>query len=108
MHSRFIAHNIMVCQDLAKGYERKNVAARCLIKLDLQKAYNIVEWDFVEEMLEYLQFPRHFISLIMSYVRSPRLSLAINGILHGLLFVLCVEYLCRILNVVGEKEGFTP
>ncbi|XP_056692011.1 uncharacterized protein [Spinacia oleracea] len=43
VHSRFIAHNTMVRQDLVKGYERKINSAGCLIKLDLQKAYDSVE-----------------------------------------------------------------
>lgn len=43
VHSRFIVHNTMVCQDLAKGYERKNYLTGCIIKLGLQKAYDTIE-----------------------------------------------------------------
>ncbi|XP_062096307.1 uncharacterized protein LOC133802077 [Humulus lupulus] len=40
---RNIAHNIMLCQDLVRGYGRRNTQAACLFKIDLQKAYDSLD-----------------------------------------------------------------
>ncbi|XP_074299186.1 uncharacterized protein LOC141630235 [Silene latifolia] len=45
---RSIAENILICQDLVRLYNRKAVSPRCLMKIDLKKAYDSVHWDFVE------------------------------------------------------------
>uniref|UniRef100_A0A803QPV1 Reverse transcriptase domain-containing protein n=1 Tax=Cannabis sativa TaxID=3483 RepID=A0A803QPV1_CANSA len=92
---RLIAHNVMVCQDLIRHYGRKNAKANCMIKLDLQKAYDTVEWDFIEEMMEALQFPSQFIQLVMNC-----------GDPMSLIFVLGMEYLSKIMQRIGSKEEF--
>ncbi|XP_050211813.1 uncharacterized protein LOC126661972 [Mercurialis annua] len=58
---RFIAHNIMLARELVTNYHRNTGSPRCLLKIDLKKAYDSISWDFIEEMLIGLKFPSKFI-----------------------------------------------
>lgn len=40
VENRSIMENILVCQDHLKHYNRKNASPRCLMKIDLRKAYD--------------------------------------------------------------------
>ncbi|KAL2904550.1 LINE-1 retrotransposable element ORF2 protein [Bienertia sinuspersici] len=122
VHGRYIIHNVTVCQDIVRHYGRKNTPPGCMIKLDLRKAYDTVNWDFLEEILLALGFPNIFTHWIMSCVRSAKYSIIINGYPHGyasfrrglrqgdpmspLLFVVCMEYLSRLLMKMTTDTKF--
>ena len=50
-------HNILIIQDIVKHYGKKNVCPNCLMKIDLQKAYDTVHRNFLDKMLHSLLFP---------------------------------------------------
>ena len=49
------------------------------LKLDMSKAYDRVEWIFLEKMLFRLGFHENWIKLIMSLVTSVSYSILVNG-----------------------------
>lgn len=53
------------------------------LKLDMSKAYDRVEWPFLECVLSRLGFEHTFIQLIMLCVRSVSYSVKLNGDLFG-------------------------
>lgn len=66
--------------ELMKGYSHKYISPRCMIKIDLRKAYDSIEWPFLATMLEELGFPRLLSNWIMACVTSVSYSVLINGI----------------------------
>lgn len=72
IQGRVIAHNILICQDLVKSYGKQNASLGCIIKMDMKKAYDSIDWNFLKEVLSALRFPNKFVRLIMECVSTPR------------------------------------
>lgn len=51
---RCITDNIHLAQELLRQYTRKRISPRCMIKVDLQKAYDTVSWEFLQEPWDFL------------------------------------------------------
>ncbi|XP_062104315.1 uncharacterized protein LOC133815494 [Humulus lupulus] len=80
---RSIAHNVMILQDLLKNYKRKTVSPRCAIKIDISKAYDTVNWDFLEALLNAFNLPEKFVQRVMICLRSTTYSITMNGRVQG-------------------------
>lgn len=76
---RSIMENILICQDIVRNYQREGGTARCLMKLDIKKAYDSLEWDFLRQMLIGLGFPDMFLQWIMTCITTSSFSFAVNG-----------------------------
>lgn len=72
--------NILLSHEMVKGYGRKGVSPRCMMKIDMQKGYDSIEWPFVEQVMRSLNFPTKFIKWIMECLKTVSYSIVINGI----------------------------
>ena len=86
-----------------------------IIKIDLEKAYDRLEWSFVRILLNNIRFCQETIKLIMSYISSTSTSILFNGskmeefkpsrgIRQGdpispYIFILCMEFLGALINM---------
>ncbi|XP_019237786.1 PREDICTED: uncharacterized protein LOC109217943 [Nicotiana attenuata] len=46
---RLINDNIIFSHELVKGYGLKGISLRCMMKMDMKKAYDLVEWGYLEQ-----------------------------------------------------------
>ncbi|KAL0284163.1 UNVERIFIED_CONTAM: putative mitochondrial protein [Sesamum radiatum] len=121
---RSIGDNILLAQEMFSGYNRQGLPMRCALKVDLRKAYDTVEWDFLSAVLHLFGFPDIFIGWIEECVTTPMFSVCINGNPHGFfkgsrglrqgdpmspfLFVLIMEVLQLMLQqLIDQNEGFS-
>ncbi|XP_074265959.1 uncharacterized protein LOC141588414 [Silene latifolia] len=83
---RSILGNILIIQDLVRLYTRNSVSPRCLMKVDLRKAYDSIEW--------------------LHGLFNGKRGLGQRDPMSPLLFTLCREYLSRLLKLVSQMHGF--
>ncbi|XP_071690777.1 uncharacterized protein [Rutidosis leptorrhynchoides] len=78
-----IADNILLTQEIMKNYYLDRGVSRCAFKVDIQKAYDIVDWKFLQFILTWFGYPRKMIKWIMSCITTTSYTISVNGELHG-------------------------
>ena len=59
--------------------KKKGKTGYMIIKIDLEKTYDRMEWSFVRNVLCSLGFHNAIVELILSYISSTFVSLLFNG-----------------------------
>ncbi|GJV37853.1 RNA-directed DNA polymerase, eukaryota, reverse transcriptase zinc-binding domain protein [Tanacetum coccineum] len=66
-----------------EGYKMNNGVRRCALKIDIQKAYDTLNWDFLVEVLGKFGSHQIMINWIMTCVTTAKFSICVNGEAHG-------------------------
>ncbi|XP_074313496.1 uncharacterized protein LOC141648671 [Silene latifolia] len=123
IEGRDLFDNSMVAHELAFKYNRSLLTPRCILKVDIRKAFDSVSWDFLSSCLTLFGFPEKFRKWILACVTTSHFSLSINGSIEGVfpgkrglrqgdplspyLFVICMEVLSRLLRNLPIHPGFS-
>ncbi|XP_057419083.1 uncharacterized protein LOC130713326 [Lotus japonicus] len=117
--------NIILAQEVMHTiHTQKKGRGLVAIKIDLEKAYDRVSWDFLRATLYDFGFPPRLVDLIMWGVKCPKLSILWNGSklpsfapqrglrqgdpLSPYLFVLCMERLAIQIQKLVTQGTWKP
>lgn len=126
----FVSHrhssdNIIVTKEVIHSMRHKKENKGWMaIKIDLEKAYDRLSWEFVREILQDIGFPESFVSLVQVYISTTTMRMIWNrdcleefkpsgGIRQGdplspYLFVLCKGQLSHIIDMAVEHRLWKP
>ena len=77
---RSIHDNLFIAQEALNTFHKShNKTGWCALKLDMEKAYDRIEWDFLWQTLEAFGFPSKWILWIKECVSSVSYSVKVNG-----------------------------
>ncbi|GKD36616.1 RNA-directed DNA polymerase, eukaryota, reverse transcriptase zinc-binding domain protein [Tanacetum coccineum] len=76
---RHIQDNILITQELLRGYNRMQGSKRCAMKIDIQKAYDTVSWKNFEDVLGKVGFHKAMINWFMTCISTASFSICVNG-----------------------------
>ena len=52
VRGRLLMENVLLASELVKDYHKESVFPRCMMKIDISKAFDSVQWPFVLQCLE--------------------------------------------------------
>lgn len=122
VQDRLLCENVLLATELVKDFHAQGPTTRGCLKIDISKAFDNLNWDFLFKVLNTLELPTIFIDWIKECVTSTSFSVAINGELHGffpgkkglrqgdpissLLFVIAMDVLSKMLDAGAVRGRF--
>lgn len=124
---RLLLENVLLATELVKDYHKQGISSRSAIKLDISKAFDTVQWHFIEVTLRAMGYPYLLVTWIMRCIDTSGFSVSVNGELEGFfsifrrgmrkgcslspyLFVIVSNVLSKLLNsfVLNRRIGYHP
>ncbi|KAK3205253.1 hypothetical protein Dsin_019299 [Dipteronia sinensis] len=93
---RQIFDNVLVAFETIHplGGKKSEKRGQMVLKLDMSKVYDRVEWNFLTGVTEKMDFPAQWINLVLDCISSSKLSLLLNG-----------KIVCSVSHFRGQRQG---
>ncbi|XP_074289449.1 uncharacterized protein LOC141614601 [Silene latifolia] len=83
IEGRDLFDNSMLAHELAFKYNRSLLTLRCILKVDIQKAFDSVNWKFLTHCLQRFGFPPKFSHWVLGCISTSYFSINVNGSTEG-------------------------
>ncbi|XP_056697347.1 uncharacterized protein [Spinacia oleracea] len=117
--------NVIIANEVLHSMRaRKGRRGWFMIKLDLEKAYDKLEWSFIRSSLMLYGLDESSVKIIMSCITSVSSSILVNGIptdsfspsrgirqgdpLSPYIFIICMEVLSHMIHLAVQDIKWTP
>ncbi|XP_039003778.1 uncharacterized protein LOC120130649 [Hibiscus syriacus] len=117
-----IVDNTLLAQNIVKDYSRKGLSPRCVVKIDIHKYFDSINWDFLLTVFEAMGFSEVFCHWIRVCITTPKYYVCLNDSLVGYfkgargirqgdplfpyLFVMVMNVLSAMLNKAAKHGIF--
>lgn len=122
---RSTSDNIIVAQEVVHSLQRlKGRKGGFILKVNLEKAYDRVDWGFLGKVLKCTGFKPEFVNIILDCIPTAEVAVCWNGEsltsfkpsrdlrqgdpLAPYLFVLCMEVLSQRISKAVEQRQWKP
>lgn len=72
-------HAIIIQEFITHFRKMKGKEVNMILKIDLEKAFDKLEWSFIKDTLPFFEFSPNLINLILSCVTSSFIAVLVNG-----------------------------
>lgn len=78
-----ITEHVMLANKMVHLIDKKTRGANIMIKFDIAKAFDSVNWHYLEHILRKFGFHDRFVTIVLNNMRLTKLSVVVNGKSYG-------------------------
>ncbi|WZZ44961.1 hypothetical protein YC2023_041220 [Brassica napus] len=122
VQGRLLVENTILASEIIHGYHKDRGPKRITLKVDIAKAFDTINWDFIFNLLQGLDIPHKYLVWLYPCVTTPSFMIGFNGTVQGYsrskrglrqgdplfpyLFVMAMNCLSLLLDKAAEEGEF--